>query len=263
VTGIPYLAHLADDSERFLEVLTRLDPATRVPTCPDWTAADLVWHLGEVQWFWSRVIANRPTHPRDIAEPDPVRPGSYEALLAFAERSASDLIGALAAASPDEPAWSWSREQSVGFTYRRQAHEALIHRLDAELTAEKRSPMDAALCSDGVDEAIRIMFGGAPAEVEVIPDPGATVRFTAADSGCQWQVTLGRMVGEFRGKPVDEPTFVVAETDDHAPAAAEITALAEDLDCWLWNRPARHRVDHHGDREVLARAAAIVHSGVQ
>ena len=58
-----YLAHLADDSERFVEVLTRLDPGTRVPTCPDWTAADLVWHLGEVQWFWSRVIRHRPTPP--------------------------------------------------------------------------------------------------------------------------------------------------------------------------------------------------------
>ena len=38
-------------------------------------------------------------------------------------------------ADPAEPAWTWSAEQTVGFTLRRQAHEALIHRLDAEQTA--------------------------------------------------------------------------------------------------------------------------------
>ena len=55
-SGLPYLAHLADDSERFHEVLTGVDPTARVPTCPDWTAADLVWHLAEVQWFWTQVM---------------------------------------------------------------------------------------------------------------------------------------------------------------------------------------------------------------
>ncbi len=257
-----YLAHLADDSERFAEVLTGLDPTTRVPTCPDWKAADLVWHLGEVQWFWSRVIRHRPTHPRDITEPDPVRPGSYDALLAFAERSAMDLIGELESSAPSERAWTWSAEQTAGFVYRRQAHEALIHRLDAELTAAKRSPMDAALCSDGVDEAIRIMFGGTPADAEVSPDPSATVRFTATDTGRQWFVTLGRIRGERKGKPYDEAAFIPAEDDLGDAAAAEVTASAEDLDCWLWNRPSRHRVDHHGDHDVLARLAAIVHEGI-
>lgn len=258
-----YLAHLADDSERFVEVLARVDPKTRVPTCPDWNAADLVWHLAEVQWFWSRVIRHRPTHPRDLSESKPARPGSYQALLALADRSTADLVGALDSASPDDVAWSWSREQTVGFTYRRQAHEALIHRLDAELTAEKRSPMDSALCSDGVDEAVRIIFGGAPADSEVTLDPAATVRFTASDTGRQWLVTLGRVRGELEGRRFDEATFIPADADSGVPAAASITAIAEDLDCWLWNRPSRHRVDHRGDHDVLVRAAAIVRDGIQ
>jgi hypothetical protein len=174
-----------------------------------------------------------------------------------------DLIGALDAASPDEGAWSWSHEQTVGFTFRRQAHEALIHRLDAELTAGRRSPMDAALCADGVDEAIRIMYGGAPAGAEILPDPAATVRFTATDAGRQWFVTLGRVRGELRGKPIDEPTFIPADIDPGGSAAASVTASSEDLDCWLWNRPSRHRVDHHGDHDVLVRTAAIVRDGIQ
>ena len=60
------------------------------------------------------------------------------------------LVAELERADPAEPAWSWSAEQTVGFTFRRQAHEALIHRLDAEQTAGDVTPLDAALASDGV-----------------------------------------------------------------------------------------------------------------
>jgi uncharacterized protein (TIGR03083 family) len=261
MSELPYLAHLADDSERFLEVLTGLDPATRVPSCPKWTAADLVWHLGDVQWFWTQVVRHRPAGRDELPE-HPKRPGSYEALLAFADSSASSLITELDAASPNEAAWTWSADKSVGFVYRRQAHEALIHRLDAELAGGKRTPMDVALCSDGVDEAIRVMFGGAPDSLDVAPDPQATVRFTTADTGRQWFVTLGRMTGEYGGKPIDEATFVVADNDSGEPAAASITATAEDLDCWLWGRPSRHQLDHRGDHAVLARVAHLVREGI-
>ena len=215
MSELPYLAHLADDSERFLEVLTGEDPATPVPSCPKWTAADLVWHLGEGQWFWAQVVGHRPAHPRDIDVADPTRPGAYEALLAFAEESTAALVGALQAAAPDEAAWSWSDEQTVGFTIRRQTHEALIHRLDAELTAEKRTPMDAALCADGVDEVLRVMYGGPPDAVELTPDDGATIRFTAADCGRQWYVGLGRVRGSIRGDDVDRKTFIASDADEH------------------------------------------------
>src|SRR3954449_7122508 len=97
-----YLSHLADDSERFLEVLERVSPRTRVPTCPDWDAADLLWHLGEVQWFWSRVVRHRPAAPADVTDPRPVRPHETIALRGFVEQATNDLLGALSAASPQE-----------------------------------------------------------------------------------------------------------------------------------------------------------------
>jgi len=28
----------------------------RSPTCPDWSAADLLWHLTEVHFFWAGVL---------------------------------------------------------------------------------------------------------------------------------------------------------------------------------------------------------------
>ena len=34
-----------------------------VPTCGDWTLADLVRHLMDVQSFWAFIIENRPVGP--------------------------------------------------------------------------------------------------------------------------------------------------------------------------------------------------------
>lgn len=59
-----YLAHLREESRRFRTVLAQTDPAAGVPTCPDWNGADLLWHLAEVQRFWSKIISGRPRRPR-------------------------------------------------------------------------------------------------------------------------------------------------------------------------------------------------------
>src|SRR6478735_6718875 len=159
-----YLRHLESDSARFREVLADCDPSAPVPGCPEWTAADLLWHLARVQWFWGTTIRTRPAAPEgdddDVAGPE--RPTSYDGLLAAYDEYSAALASELRDADPTEPAWSWSSEQTVGFTYRRQAHEALIHRLDAEQTAGQVTPLDPALAADGVDEALDVMFGGTP-----------------------------------------------------------------------------------------------------
>jgi uncharacterized protein (TIGR03083 family) len=253
-----YLAHLAEDSERFAEVLARVDPSTRVPSCPDWNAADLLWHLGEVQWFWSRVIRFRPRHPRDLPDSPPRRPRDLGVLRALGDRHTADLVEALAAAAPEEDAWSWSDDHSAGFSYRRQAHEALIHRLDAELTAGHRTGMDCWLCADGVDEALRVFYGAVPRGTEPIPGERPTIRLTAVDAGRQWYVEVGRLSGE----PVDHPVLVVADTDPHTAADASISATAEDLDCWLWHRPPRHGVERSGDPAALHSFRAAIASGI-
>ena len=58
--------------------------------------------------------------------------------------------------------WMWNLDgRHAGYIARRQAHEALIHRIDAELTAGRRTPVDAALGTDGIDEVLSVMHGPA------------------------------------------------------------------------------------------------------
>jgi uncharacterized protein (TIGR03083 family) len=261
---LDFLDHLEQESARFAEAIDGAPPAAMVPSCPDWNADDLLWHLAEVQWFWATIVRERITiaPEEDLAPP---RPAGRAGLAAFYDRASSDLAGVLAATPPGITAWTWSADQTVGFIRRRQAHEALIHRVDAELTAGHRTPMDPDLSADGVDEALRVMYGGeVPGWGRFTPGAGETLRLRATDTGDSWLVTLGRFTGTDPGDQVsyDEPAIHAAATDPGDPAAAEVEGTAADLDCWLWHRPPYARVTTSGDPGVLAHFGSVIAKGI-
>jgi len=260
--NIDYLAHLRAESARFAEVLRDAPPDARVPSCPDWNADDLLWHLGEVQWFWATIVREGVSDPESLEQPN--RPTDRAGLLDFFDSASTALQTTLAETDPAETRWTWSKEQTAGFTRRRQAHEALIHRVDAELTADaERTVMDQDLCSDGVDEALRIMFAGVPEWGHIESEPGSTLRIKASDSGQSWMVTLGRFTGTApEGTPHDDPDIIVAETDSGDEAAATVGGLAADLDCWLWGRPTVGSLERSGDGQVNVRFQEIVDQGI-
>lgn len=260
---LDYLDHLARESARFGEVLRAAPGGDRVPTCPDWDAVDLLWHLAKVQWFWASVVRLRLLEESDVERLDAQRPPDRAGVQAFFELASRDLLAALTAASPDDLAWTWSSDHTVGFIRRRQAHEALIHRLDAELTVGLRTPMDPLLCADGVDEALRVMYGGQPSWGRFTPVEAQTVRVVATDTEHSWLVTLGRFAGvDPDGAAVDEPDLRVATTDWGGEAAATLTGAAADLDCWLWQRPTVGTLERAGDAAVLGTFESITAAGI-
>lgn len=245
-----YLGHLREESERFRAVLTGCDPAARVPGCPEWTAVDLLWHLTEVQQFWARVVRERPTGPgEDWVGPE--RPASYNALLTAFDEHSSELAAALEAADPTEHAWSWSEEQTVGFTFRRQAHEALIHRLDAEQTAGEVTPLDPELAADGVEEALAVMFGGTPPWGAFTGLPQhVRVDLTDRDESVWVQV------GHFTGTDPDSGTRheaiedISVVPDPGGEPDVVVDGPAGAIDAWLWRRGDDQEIRVAGDRAV-------------
>ena len=255
-----YLSHLELESRRFVDVLADADPGAPVPTCPDWTADDLLHHLAKVQLFWARVVADGAMTDADAERIDPPeRPDDRGALVVMARSATTTLLDVLRRTEPDETRWSWSQDQTAGFTYRRQAHEALIHRLDAELTAGTRTALDPALATDGVDEGLRVMFGGCPPWGRITPTEGRTVRLSASDTDASWLVTLSRFTGtDHEGTSYDEPDITIAPRDDGSETLATVTGTAEDLDCWIWNRPTVGEVVQGGDAEILSEVGAVL-----
>jgi uncharacterized protein (TIGR03083 family) len=263
---LDFLDHLARESARFAEALRDVPAERRVPTCPEWDADDLLWHLADVQWFWGTIVHDGLTDAEAVTGLEhPDRPTDRGDLRAFYARASGDLVGALAATTPDTPAWTWATEQTAGFIRRRQAHEALVHRVDAEETAGARTGMDAALCADGVDEVLRVMYGGVPSWGTFTPDPASTIRVRTTDTGHTWLLTLGGFTGtdpDDGTNLTDEPDMRIAEVDTDVDAAAELRGTAADLDCWLWHRPSVGDVDRSGDAQVLAAFDAAIAPGI-
>ncbi len=267
-SDLDYLAHLRRESARFAAALRDAPSGARVPTCPDWDADDLLWHLAGVQQFWGEVVRRGVTEKAeaDKLEPsDDDRPATRAALADFYRTTSAALSQTLADTDPSTAVWTWSNEQSVGFIRRRQAHEALVHRLDAELTAGNRTAMDAALCADGVDEVLKVMYGGQPPWGTKTLDESRTIRVQTTDTGDSWLVTLALFSGTDPDDGVtydDEPDIQVADTDPGGAAGATVSGTAEDLDCWLWKRPPLIEPVREGDPAVLEAFESTISPGI-
>ena len=260
---LDYLAAIGRESARFVECLEGADPAGQVPSCPGWTAADLLWHLTEVQMFWGIIVRGRLDDP-DAAEAEKAaRPDDHDALVALARRTTVELLDTLGATPAGTPVWTWAADHTAGFVLRRQAHEALIHRLDAELTVGHVTPLDPPLAADGVDEALRIMFSNAP-DWGTVTDEGGLGVVAAADVAMSWPVELGRFRGTSpnTGKTYDEGLLLMPSRPD-APAMFAVAGTAADLDRWLWGRGELSELDVSGDETALEMFVATIAAGVQ
>ncbi|MBF4769839.1 maleylpyruvate isomerase N-terminal domain-containing protein [Nocardioides agariphilus] len=255
-----YLSAIESESIRFREVLADAQPGAPVPTCPAWTAFDLLHHLAETQGHWAWVVANRPKDPTD--RPEAPRAASYaEALTAFDEASAA-LVAALREADPADPAWTWSDDQSVGFILRRQAHEALIHRLDAELTSLGHfTDLDAALAADGVDEVLDVMYGGCPEWGEFFPLPHY-IRVELTDTGEDVWVQLGRFHGTDPDGIEHEEDDIHVVADPGIEADAVISSPAGVMDARLWRRGDGDAIHLAGDLGIVDHFRRVIHQPI-
>ena len=202
----------------------------RVEHCPDWSVADLVWHLTGVHRFWSTVVTELPSEPPDEASPDdrPADDDLVPGMLAAMET----LVAALGAADQDAQCWTWGLDQRVWFVTRHQVQEAAVHHWDA-LNAAGRGQewqMDDELALDAVDEFLTHSVANTRWPMPGAPAIGGTLRLG------EWDVTDGSAPGTvaasrrpdpasdvdpnhlllwlFRRLP--EPGFVVAGPEEQA-----------------------------------------------
>lgn len=265
---------IAEEAERSSTTLAAADPTAPVPTCPGWTALDLLAHVTEVHEFWGQLLATgaRTDEDAEAVEaakvPMPEGEGAVEAILTRRRAATGVLLEQLAARDDAEPVSTWfSADQSVGFVRRMQLHEATMHRVDAELTAGKQlSPIDLAVAADGVAHVIEVMHAGA---FDWIPEwaavePLATLTLTPTDAGQPVEVEISRWSGT---RPRDNEQFSAlvarprrADADaaslPHAAASADVVGLY----LWLWGRG--EPVEVTGDAAAVEHVEALVAQGI-
>jgi uncharacterized protein (TIGR03083 family) len=156
-----YLPVLQKANERFAgaaaEAVLEHGWHALVPGCPDWRLNDLVWHLAEMQHFWSWVVRSRAPDPSTYVEP--ARHPDDE-LLGFLAAQNAELETVLAGADPVTRVWTWAPQQDVAFVLRRQAQEATIHTVDVEQVLGDIRPIPTDVGLDGLDEWLEVIVPG-------------------------------------------------------------------------------------------------------
>jgi uncharacterized protein (TIGR03083 family) len=238
LTTTAYLEAIARDSGAIAAAADEAGPGAPVPTCSGWMVADAVTHLGNVQRWAARIVstgaAERISRSEMSEEPGP---GD---LVSWFEAASAGLVEALAAADPSAPVWTFTPDHTVRFWFRRQAHEAAVHRYDVERAAGRALPIDAALAADGVAEWLEVSTVLASAR---LTGSGETVHLHCTDTEHggpgEWLVTL----------TADGPTVEPV----HAKGDVAARGTASELDLFVWGRVGTDALEVFGDADLLTR----------
>lgn len=239
-----YLDCLAADYGLLRETASSAALDRPVPSCPGWTAADLVTHVGHTYLHKAVVM-------REGKWPDPFPPDDLPTdPLAVLDLGYREVTGEFAARPVDETSLTWyGPDQSVGFWIRRMAQETVVHRMDAELAAGVPvAPVPDDLAIDGVDEALKRMLAYGS---EQWPEEYATIQggHLAGDDGTDAiVVTAGPASWTVRPTP---HSVTVADGGDEA-ARAVVSAEPGAMLGWLWGRAGDDVIAVRGDQAWAA-----------
>lgn len=218
-------------------------PDAQVVTCPGWTVSELVSHIGKVH-SWVRAGLRDPSG-KDIKAGQP--PQNWDELLSWWDEQVSGMVEGLA--DPAAPAWLPfpNVPQTAGSWARRQAHEAAIHRLDAEHARVGNDDPDALsavtfepeFAADGIEELASWLMPHMPA-AKTATKPGS-VLLHAEDIDRRWTL---------RFEPGTPPTLSTGGSEGELT----IAGTADSVYRRLWRRPSRATVT--GDTAFVELLAA-------
>ncbi len=241
---LEYCDRLGVAVDDFATALDGADLTITVPTCPKWTVADLVVHLGQIH-RWAEALV------RELA-PERIKTGRHatpdDDLVAWLREGGDALVATLRAADPDAPMWSWAGDHHVRFWSRRQLHETSIHQADAFLALGLPIAFDAAVAADSIDELLDVLPSAAyfAPDVSGLSGNGETIHLHATDTPDapgigEWLITL-------RSDGYDY-------AHGHAKGDVAVRAALSDLDLLMWNRVplADDRFEVFGDTALLER----------
>jgi uncharacterized protein (TIGR03083 family) len=244
-----HLAVLSRSGDRLIELAEAAGMDAPVPTCPEWSVAELVAHQAMVhRWATAHV---RGADPDAVPIQTAIR-NQVGDLPAYYRDGREALSTALRAAPPDLQALRFLNDAPPprDFWARRQAHETTIHMIDAHAAALGRNPtaaeadIDRALAADGIDELVRGFF--TRGRSKLYDGTAMTIVISPRDVARRWVVH------------VDERLTV--EPGDGSTAGdgdATLVGTAAALYLALWNRG--DDLDITGQRDVVDRWHATQH----
>ncbi len=231
---INHLEIVRTQSELLAKAAEAVPLDTPVPSCPGWDMAALVGHIGTIQ-TWVAHMVETLAQQRVDRKTLPVPPTGPEVIPYFRAATAR-MLTALTQANPDAAVWTFMPARRVSWWFRRQAHEATVHRWDAQNTVGNADDVDPALAVDGVDELLEMQNTLQPQKF--MGDAG-TVHLHATDAAGEWFLQLGAS----------------GMTVEHRHAKGDVAARgkAASLYLYVWGRIPEDTMEVFGDRALLSR----------
>jgi len=246
LTVARYLDEVVLHTAAFADAVRTAGQDAVVSSCPEWTARDLADHLGGVH-RWCAGTVSRPREKLVRRGPtEPPMPEADDEVSTWLLEGAATLTQAIREAGDETLVGGFGALVPVSFWARRQCHETLVHRADAELAA--RVPVlpdvDPVVAADAVDEHLAMVVLSAKRRPDLGAD-GATLHLHATDDGLdgsgEWVVTL-----DPEGPRV-EHAHRKSDAAVRGPARALLTVLTNR------ERPEDAGVDVLGAVELLER----------
>ncbi|MEV4570003.1 maleylpyruvate isomerase family mycothiol-dependent enzyme [Nonomuraea sp. NPDC049419] len=187
-----YVRAAVEQTDTLADWVDGKDAAIPVPTCPEWTLADLVDHVGGVQRMVTMLVGDRlidPTPAFAGAVPGPTDPAEWRAWLTGC---AAEVRQAYSSVSDDTPVWDPSGAAAgVPFWARRVFGEVCVHRADAAaalgLPYELAPDLAVAALADWLATMTsRGYWDNVPRFAEAMRGDGQTLRFRATDAPGDW-----------------------------------------------------------------------------
>jgi uncharacterized protein (TIGR03083 family) len=245
-----YCDEVIGQTDLIRNILQGADLSVTVPTCPDWTLAQLVRHIGgnhrtlETAVRTGTAIEDPGKQVPDVAGPDGDDPLVLTAWLADASVR---LARTLREAGPDAQAQIWVFRWRTALWARRAANDLVIHRADAAGTVQADYSVAPDLAADTVDELLELIgdpqVAGSSPQFAQLRGPGKSIHLHATDTEpgleAEWLIELGENGFTWRR--------------GHAKATVALRGPIADITRVFWRRlPARsERVEVLGDAALL------------
>ena len=176
-------AALVDQTQAFGELIRTADPATPVPTCPEWTITQLFRHVGRGNRWAAQIVADRRTGPLDPRQvPDGKPPEDRDAAIDWLNASAPLLIDAVDTIGADTEVWTFLGPRQADWWIRRRLHEATVHRADAAIALGTEYQLTPEVAADGIDDWLERVAIEATGESSPL-EAGQTLHLHATDDG--------------------------------------------------------------------------------
>jgi uncharacterized protein (TIGR03083 family) len=236
------------------DVLKGADLAVMVPTCPDWTLAQLVRHIGgnlrsgETAVRTGTAVTEPHKQVPEVAGP---AADDLAALDAWLAEGATRFADTLRRAGPATMAQLWTVQRSTAFWARRAAHDLVIHRADAAGTVKADYTVAPEVAADAIDEFLELIsdpqVAASSPRMAELRGPGKSIHLHATDTeagleaewlielrtdGFAWRRGHDKATVALRG-PLTDVLLVFYRRLPAASERVQVLGEAAVLDFWL------------------------------